>query len=467
MKILSHHLRRAAATAGLTALAAIQSATASAALAQDSVAVGARPVSLATALSLAQRNAPQTVSARGAVRANQAAVRAAYGAFLPNITASVGAVRQFTGGTVTRINSSGEQVTIAGNKWTYSNGLSFNAQLWSFDRIPRLHAARANVAAAEQNTVVQAYTVDLSVEQQFFAALAARESEDAARTQLQSAQEQLAASRRRVIAGAATASDSLTATTLVAQARLAVAQAQSQRRDANAALTRLLGSDTPVAASLTDATVLAMDTISVDSALVVNRAVASPTVAQAQANVTAANAQLSVARASYFPTVNAGYSRAGSGTDSQFGFGNNPFAYTGQLTFGVSYPLFNQFTRESQVAQAQVGATNAATTLRDQRLQAWQQAIQYLDALHLGQLQVAVQTATIAAAQENLRVQRQRYDLGLSTIVDLLTAQTTLNQAQAALIAARNTVRLAGAQIETLIGAPLGTVAASRAGGPR
>jgi len=450
----------AVALAGAAAVFAAAPAGAQLPAPTDSVAAGTRPVTLSEALRLANQNAPQTVSARGTVRSNQAQVRAAYGAFLPSVNANVGAVRQYTGGSVTHVNSSGEQVTVNGNRWTYSNGLSFSAQLFNLDRFPRLNAAKANVTAAEQNVVVQSYTVDLSVEQQFFAALAAREGEDAARTQLAQAQEELVASRRRVIAGAATASDSLRSAQAVAQAQLALATAQSNRRDANAALTRLVGSDVPLAASLTDPQVLALDTVRVDSAAVVARAQLAPTVNQAQAQLSVAHANRQVARAAYFPTVNVGYSRGGSGLDSRFGFGGDPFAYSGQLNFSLSYPLFNQFSREASVAQATVAENNAAASLRDTRLQATQLSVQYIDALRLGQLQVAVQNATIAAAQEDLRVQRQRYDLGLSTIVDVLTAQTALNQARADLITARNTVRLAAARIETLIGQPLSTVAA-------
>lgn len=456
-----HHRRVAAAFAAAAALAgAPPVARAQLPGPVDSVAAGTQPVTLAQALHLANQNAPQTVSARGTVRSNQAQVRAAYGAFLPSINASVGAVRSYIGGSATRVNSSGERVTLSGNNWTYSNGLSFSAQLFNFDRFPRLHAAKANVTAAQQNVAVQMYNVDLSVEQQFFAALTAREGEDAARTQLAQAQQELIASRRRVIAGAATASDSLRSAQLVAQAQLALATAQSNRRDANAALTRLVGSDVPLAAALNDPQVLAMDTVHVDSAAIVTRAQTAPAVSQAQALLSVARANRAVARAAYFPTVNVGYSRGGSGLDSRFGFGGDPFAYSGQLNFSLNYPLFNQFSREAQVTQATVAENNAAATLRDTRLQAVQLSVQYLDALRLGQLQVAVQTATITAAEEDLRVQRQRYDLGLSTIVDVLTAQTALNQARANLITARNTVRLAAARIETLIGRPIAAVAA-------
>ena len=59
------------------------------------------------------------------------------------------------------------------------------------------------------------------------------------------------------------------------------------------------------------------------------------------------------------------------------------------------------------------------------------------------------------AAQEDLRVQQQRYALGASTLLDLLTSQSTLNGARASLIQARQDYRIARAQIEAIIGRDL------------
>jgi len=427
--------------------------------AQDSAAVTGRPITLAEAVQLARVNSPLTIAARGAEVANRAAVRSAYGAFLPNLTASVGAVRQFTGaGNATRVNSAGERVTLQGASWIYSNGFSLSAQLFNASRIPALHAAKADVVTAQQTEVVQGYAVTVNVEQQFFSALAAREGEDAARIQLQEAAEALDATRRRVRAGAATPADSLTAVVQVANARLALLQARNAQRDASAALTRLVGSATPVVAAATDPEVAAMDTVTVDSAAVETRAALGPSVMAARAALASARARRQVARAGYLPTLNAGYSRGGSGIDSRFGFGGDPFTYSGQLNLSLSVPIFNQFSTEEQVARATVTETNAAAALRDVQLQAHQLTVQYLDALRLGQEQIALQTASIVAAEEGLRVQQQRYDVGLATIVDVLTAETTLNQARANLIVARNVVRAAAASISALIGQPLSVV---------
>jgi outer membrane protein len=365
-------------------------------------------------------------------------------------------VRQFTGrGTSTRVNENGEQVTIPGDRWTYSNGFSLSAELFNANRIPNLRAAQANVAAAQENIIAEGYSVRLDVETQFYNALAAQESEAAARTQLDQAQQQLDAARKRVNAGAATASDSLTALTQVANAQLALLTAQNNLRNANATLTRLVGSDVPLSAMTSDSTITQLDTLPLDSAAIVAQTTTTPAITAAKASLTAAHARRDAAKAAYFPSINAGYSRGGSGADSRFGLGDDPFSYSGSLNFSLRFPIFSQFTRQQQSEVAAVNETNAAAQLRDTQLQTKQLVIQYLGARQLGQEQVRVQTASIAAAEENLRVQQRRYDLGLATIVDVLTAQTVLNQARANLITARNTVRLATANLEALLGKPL------------
>jgi outer membrane protein len=68
---------------------------------------------------------------------------------------------------------------------------------------------------------------------------------------------------------------------------------------------------------------------------------------------------------------------------------------------------------------------------------------------------VQVQLAAIAASEEDLRVQQQRYALGASTLLDLLTSQTQLNESRQALIQARLDGRIARAQLSALVGREL------------
>ena len=66
-----------------------------------------------------------------------------------------------------------------------------------------------------------------------------------------------------------------------------------------------------------------------------------------------------------------------------------------------------------------------------------------------------VQQTNVRASEEDLRVQQQRYNLGASTLLDVLNSQTALVTARQALIQARLNYRNARAQIEAAIGRDL------------
>ena len=72
---------------------------------------------------------------------------------------------------------------------------------------------------------------------------------------------------------------------------------------------------------------------------------------------------------------------------------------------------------------------------------------------------MAVQLISVTAAKEDLRVQQLRYNAGASTLLDVLTSQNQLSQAETALIQARFDARVARARLEALIGQRLSPVA--------
>jgi outer membrane protein len=149
------------------------------------------------------------------------------------------------------------------------------------------------------------------------------------------------------------------------------------------------------------------------------------------------------------------YSLSGSRTDNSFALAGGQFATANALRFSINYPVFNGFVREENVTRASVAESNAQAALRDSRLAAHQQLTQFVGSLRLAEERVAIQVASVAAAVEDLRVQNQRYALGASTLLDVLTSQAQLNSARSALIQARYDARVAKAQIEALIGRDL------------
>jgi outer membrane protein len=401
---------------------------------------------------MADQNSPAAVQAEGVERTSKAARVSAIGAIMPSVSLNAGRVIQYGGGQ-TRVNSSGEQVTIASAPIN-STGLNLNMTLFDGgQRLYNLRTARYNIAAAEANRVAVKYNVALQVKQQYYAVLAAIESRDAAQFQITQAAEQFRSSVAKVRAGAATRSDSLRGVIQVGNAQLALITAQSNKEAADAALTRLVGSEVPVTAD--PASVQENMAALPDSAELAALAKHGPAVQQAEANVEASEEQTKASKSTYLPSLSASYSRTGSGTDKRFGLGDDPFSYNGRLSFSLSYPVFNNFQREEQVVRARVAETNAQVTLRDTQLAAQETLTQNIGALRSASQRVAIQVASVAAAQEDVRVQQQRYNIGMSVLLDLITSQAALATAEQALIQARYDYRIARAQLEALIGRDL------------
>ncbi|HEU4628540.1 MAG TPA: TolC family protein [Gemmatimonadaceae bacterium] len=413
-----------------------------------------RPISLDEAVRLAQQNAPALVQARGAMRSNAALVRRSYAAFLPSVNLSAGSSRSAGVSEV-----AGQLVPRRGEPWSFSNGISASLELFDGgQRFAELDRTRATVDAAAATETTQRFAVALNVKRQYYAVLAAREAESAARQQLEQAEQQLAAAAARLRAGSATKSDSLRTAIQVGNAQLAVLTAQNNINNGNVALTRLVGTSYPVTAAVPEDEPAAAPPL--DSAALANLVFDVPAVRQAQANLVAAKASVRSARTAYLPSLSMSYSYRANQSSDGFETGNL-WLLTGQnpnsrsLSFNFSYPLFNQLQRETSVTQAEVQERNAEAQLRDARLAAQEELAQALGDLRLAQERIRIQQQAVVSGEEDLRVQTARYELGAATLLDVLTSQTTLNQARLALIQARFDARIARAQIEALIGREL------------
>lgn len=431
-------------------LSTILSPLAAASAQNASLGDSARVISIQEAVSLAQRNLPSAVQARGQIRTTSSAVRSARGAFLPSLSSSMGQTKQ--GGQ--RFDPLRGPVTQSASPWQYSMGLSSNLEI--FDGLRRwndLKAREADVDAAEANEVTQRFSIALQVKREYANILAARESESAARAQLEQADAQLQAAVARVRAGAATMSDSLRSVIQVGNARLALLTAQNSARVASATLTRLVGTPFLVTANPMDTT--ALPRLTVDSTMLAQWALQGPAVRQSELQLLAANRAERASKASYLPTITTSFSYNGNRQDSAYKFTVSEFAYGRQFSIRLNFPLFNNFNREDQIVRARVAEDNAAAQLRDARLLAQQNLIAQFGALRTAEERIDIQQASVLAAQEDLRVQQQRYALSASTLLDLLTSQSQLNQARAALIQARQDYRIARAQIEAIIGRDL------------
>jgi outer membrane protein len=418
-----------------------------AALSAQVAASPARPITLDEAIQLAKQNSPQAIAARNTINANEATVRTRMSAFLPTLSGSA------SGGHAsgTTFNSAGDVIqrnTVT--PWSFSRRLSANWLLFDAgDRNFQLRVARANVAAAEANEVAAEFSVAYSVAQQYYAALAARESRSAAETALAEAQQNLRSANARIASGAATRSDSLRAIIAVGNQQLAVLTSETELQNANAALTRLVGTPFHVTAAEADSV---LPPVAPDSVMLVQYLETSPTVRSAQASLSAASASVRSSRTDYFPTLSASYGITDQNAAPDFDLGQGPTSRNKSFGLSMSVPIFNGLGREETIQRARITEMNARASLRDAQLLAQQQLTQYLGQLRLAQARIAIQQSSLVAAQEDLRVQQQRYELGASTQLEVLTTQTQLNSARYNLVNARYQLRIAKAQLEQLLG---------------
>jgi outer membrane protein len=413
----------------------------------DSIPAPTVQVSLEEAVRLALQVQPAMVQARGDGRNASASVLASNGAFLPLITLNGSSTR--AGGT--RFDNQRNQVVDLPATTAVSGGVSASMDLFAgFRRLADRRASAATERAADAGLVNQRFQVTLQTKQAFYAALAAGEKVLVADAQLRRAQQQLQISVDKLHAGSATLSDSLRSVVEVGNARLAQLQAQADLAAAGASLGRQIGVDQPVQA-LPDT---GLPSLPDTAGLLASVRETAPQVLQAEAQTRAAQAQLAVARAGYWPTFSASISNSYSGIEPPW-TSTDTFGRGWNVRFSVSFQLFDRFQREKSVTSASVSRDVAQAKADDARRAATAQLTQEVAALHTAFAKLDITRSNVAAATEDLRVQQERYRVGAGTILDVLTSQANLTQAQTDEVQARYDYLIARAQLEATVGHPL------------
>ncbi len=413
-----------------------------------------RAVTLSEAIKLSEQSQPAVIQAQGTITTDEAAIRARIGQFLPSLRFSSSGSRSFSQGP-SRLEPTSGQI-ISGDRTSQSVSLNASSSLTLFDGFQRNHqltAARANATAADAGLVSARAQNALSVTTAFYAVLADQAQLVVDSTSLTSAQSQLQVAAAKLLAGAANRSDSLSALVTMLNARQTMVGHLSKLVQDQANLGHLVGVDGEVAA--VDDSSYYRELTSIDTAAVRNEALnMSPSVRSAEANLTAAHASLSASKGTYFPTLSLslGLGYSGNQADS-----NYTLRQSRSLGLSLSWPIFDNFSREQTVTTAQVTVDDAEATLADQRRAVMTQVTQQFAALSSAQEQINVARVAVEAAQENLRVVQTRYRVGSSaaTIVEVNQAEQALITAQNGEITARFAYLTAKAQLEALIGRSL------------
>ncbi len=135
-----------------------------------------------------------------------------------------------------------------------------------------------------------------------------------------------------------------------------------------------------------------------------------------------------------------------------------PFSFTSQpfsARLTVSLPIFTQFSRPLEVAEASASADDAREAVRGTELQVRTDVSQAYYGLQAAYEAISIQGRNQEAAGEQLRLATERYRVGSGTFFELLDAQLAAQQAEADYINAIYAYHRAIATLENAVGRPL------------
>lgn len=397
-------------------------------------------VTLQDAIALAIEHSPTIIQARGNIRVAEATKRESISDWLPTFSGS----GSWSRGSSSRFNEA-TQTNVPSASSSFNGSVSTSFTIFDGLRRPgNNRARRASLESSEAAYTSQEFQIALQTKQAFFNALAAEELVRVSEAQIERTAQQLSVSRDRLAAGSAIRSDTLGAFVQAANAQLQLINAQTQRATSSADLARLIGFDGAVQA-VSDPSIQAITEL--DTAqLRVEALQFGPDMQQVEASARSADAQVTVSRAGYFPSVSASYSRSLAGAQV------NNLNSSWNARLNISVPIFNGFSRETGMARSRASQDAAHAQIDDTRRQINAQLTQQFAALRSAQLRSQIAAASLEASNEDLRVQQERYRLGAATILEVMTSQVNVDQAEVDRVQARLDYFLARAQIEAIVG---------------
>ncbi|MEA2764540.1 MAG: outer membrane protein, partial [Gemmatimonadaceae bacterium] len=404
-------------------------------------------LTLAEVVERALTVSPLVASGSGGVRIARADKRVATGAYIPAVTATSEALRT----NVRSASSTGGSGAAAASSRTY--GLAAAVDLFTGGRRrANERVASANIRAAGSTLVADRFSVMLVAQQGFYEVIRATDLVEVARRGLAEANQLLRYTTDMFRAGTVTRSDLLRAQLQSTTMQEQLLAATDTMVSASYVLGWLVGVEGAVGV-IADSASESIRPLALDDSAIVRIAVeASPSVAVAQDVAAATNAALLAARTLYVPTITANAARNWA-TNSPIAPGAPQAGWT--VLVGTSYPVFNGFQREDAIARADVAAYVARVTMSDTRRAARASAAQLLAALSTTTAAIALGGEAVRSAREDLRVQTARYRAGISTMLDVLTSEAALTQAEYGLVLSQHRYHTTRASLEALVGRKL------------
>lgn len=353
-------------------------------------------------------------------RQARAQVQAARAGYFPTVTTAPSATRSRSSFSSAGVKSSAGATT--SNDFTLPVDAAWEPDLWG--RVRRsVEASQANAQASAADVEATRLIVHAEVAQDYFQLRALDSQKQLLEATVGIYQQFLELTKNRYASGVAARSD-----VLVAETQLKTAQAQAidvgvQRAQLEHAIAVLIGK--PASDFNIPATPLALASVppaiptGIPSELLERR----PDIAAAERLAAAANAQIGVAQAAFYPTVtlNASGGFQSSSISNWLTWPNRLWS----IGTTISETLFDAGLRSALTDQARAAYDASVATYRQTVLSAFQDVEDNLAALRILEQEAQVQGEAVNAARQSVTVLKNQYKAGTASALDVIVVQAT------------------------------------------
>jgi outer membrane protein, multidrug efflux system len=366
----------------------------------------------------AERSNDDLAGAVARVREADAQARIAGAPLLPSLDLGATATRERA-----QVSGGGPRVF---NVFSPELTASYELDFWGKNRALR-DAARAAATASRYDQQTIALTVVSSVATTYFQALELRDRIQVAQQNLENSEKILKGFKAEQSAGTATGLDVAQQATTVALLNAAVPPLLQQLRQTVHALAVLVGK-TPESVDIDTGTLTNLSSPVIVEGLPSQLLSRRPDVAEAEQQLIAANADIGVARAALFPsiqlTASGGYES--SALTSLVSPPNRAYA----LTAGLTQPIFHGGALRGQVDFSHARFTELLTTYHKTVLTAFSNVEDALVATQQTAEQQKRQQEAVAAAKRAFEFAQLQMSAGVVNILTVLNTENALFSAQ-------------------------------------
>lgn len=407
-----------------------------------------KPLSLNDCVALALRFNPALRSNLATVDAQKARVEQALAAYYPQVNFNAG----YNASTSNFAIASG--VALRGPTYNYtfldifSMGPTLNQTIYDFGRTSNnVKINRENVKASEQDLVTTKQTVILNVQQAYFGVLQGQRLVEVAKEVVAQTQQHLDQAQGFYQAGTRPKIDVTKAEVDLANAQLALIQANNNFAVAQVTLNNAIGFTQSLTFPVEDTLGFTPREHQLEE-IVKTAYDQRPEILQIKAKQRSQEAAVNLARSSYYPILsgNAQY----LWRSEHIG---NDLYWDWVLGATLSIPLFSGFSSPNQVAEQQANLRNLISQEEALKLNIRLEAEQAYLSQKQSAEQVRVTEKAVGHAQENYELASGRYQVGVGSPLEITDAEVQLANAKANYIQALYNYKVAEAKIERAMGA--------------